>query len=181
MRHLLHHPPKHGSVRPLHYLVELAQSQTLHHQLLFLRRADRAAIQLNLDRPCHYSFSGAIPRISATAAFSRSDSSATIVAFTTLCGFRRPIDFVSTFGTPQAVMTARTAPPAITPVPAGAGFSSTWLDAYSPNTWCGIVVSSTWTLRNPFFAASMPLRMADGTSFALPTPYPTTFADGSPI
>src|SRR5690348_17474697 len=27
----------------------------------------------------------------------------------------------------------------------------------------------------------MPFRMAEGTSFALPTPYPTTFADGSPM
>src|SRR5689334_4672566 len=27
----------------------------------------------------------------------------------------------------------------------------------------------------------MPLRIADGTSLALPTPYPTTLAEGSPI
>src|SRR5947209_4478991 len=37
------------------------------------------------------------------------------------------------------------------------------------------------TLRRLFFAASIPLRIADGTSLALPTPYPTTLAEGSPI
>src|ERR1039458_10443090 len=92
-----------------------------------------------------------------------------MVALTTLCGLRRPIDFVSTLGTPQAVSTARTAPPAITPVPALAGFNNTWLAANTPNTWCGIVVSRMWILRRLFFAASIPLRIADGTSLALPT------------
>src|SRR5690348_4662735 len=170
MRHLLHHPAKYGSVGPLHYLIQLAQSQTLHHQLLLDRRADRAAIQLDFDFAFHYSFSTAMPRISATAARSRSDSRATMVAFTTLCGLRRPIDLVSTLGMPQAVMTARTAPPAITPVPSRAGFNSTCELAKQPSTWCGIVVSGALTLRRAFFAASIPLRMAEGTSFAFPTP-----------
>src|SRR4051794_11483056 len=43
-----------------------------------------------------------------------------------------------------------------------------------------MVFSSKWTLRRFFFAASMPLRIADGTSFALPTPKPTTRAEESP-
>src|SRR6266567_8825091 len=43
-----------------------------------------------------------------------------------------------------------------------------------------MVFSSRWTLRRFFFAASMPLRIADGTSLALPTPNPTTRADESP-
>src|SRR5438552_17676499 len=34
--------------------------------------------------------------------------------------------------------------------------------------------------RRFFLAASIPLRIAEGTSLALPIPYPTTFADGSP-
>src|SRR6266702_619568 len=34
--------------------------------------------------------------------------------------------------------------------------------------------------RRFFFAASIPLRIAEGTSLALPMPYPTTFAAGSP-
>ena len=104
-----------------------------------------------------------------------------MVAFTTLCGLRRPIDLVSTLGMPQAVITARTEPPAITPVPSGAGFSSTCELANSPSTRCGMVWSGALMRRRFFLAASMPLRMADGTSLALPTPYPTTFAEGSPI
>ena len=48
-----------------------------------------------------------------------------MVAFTTLCGLCEPIDLVSTLGIPTAWMTARTGPPAMTPVPSGAGFNST--------------------------------------------------------
>src|ERR1017187_9252754 len=54
--------------------------------------------------------------------------------------------------------------------PAAAGFSSTWLEAYWPSTRWAMVVSSTWTLRRFFLAASIPLRIALGTSLALPTP-----------
>src|ERR1700686_3989142 len=43
-----------------------------------------------------------------------------------------------------------------------------------------MVVPSVWIRRKFFLAASIPLRIADGTSFALPIPYPTTFAAGSP-
>src|SRR5215472_6440763 len=38
-----------------------------------------------------------------------------------------------------------------------------------------------WIRRRFFLAASIPLRIADGTSLALPTPKPTTLAAGSPI
>src|SRR5580698_342037 len=44
-----------------------------------------------------------------------------------------------------------------------------------------MVVPSMWIRRRFFLAASMPLRMAEGTSLALPTPKPTTLAAGSPI
>src|SRR5690348_14269071 len=181
MRNFLDHPPEDRRIRPLHHLVELPQTEPFDNPLMFFGRANRAAHELDFDRPRHHSFSTASPRDSATAFRSRSNSSATIVAFTTLCGLRRPIDFVRTFGMPHAEITARTAPPAITPVPSGAGFNKTCELANWPSTRCGIVVSSTFTLRRLFLAASMPFRMAEGTSFALPTPYPTTFADGSPI
>src|SRR5688572_29249417 len=127
MRNLLYHPPEYRSIRALNYLGQFPQTQTLHYPLVLFGGADRAADKLYSDHAfSHYIFSTAMPRISATAARSRRDSSATMVAFTTLCGLRRPIDFVTTLGIPQAVRTARTAPPAITPVPAGAGFSITW-------------------------------------------------------
>src|SRR5687767_8835509 len=75
---------------------------------------------------------------------------------------------------PHDSTTARTAPPAIRPVPSGAGFSSTLPDPNRPVTWCGIVVPLSGTRIRFFLAASIPFLMADGTSFALPTPKPTT-------
>src|ERR1700693_3856744 len=81
---------------------------------------------------------------------------------------------------PAEVMTARTAPPAITPVPSGAGFRSTLPEPKRPSTMCGIVVCVRFTRTRFFFADSMPLRIACGTSLAFPDPYPTTAALGSP-
>src|SRR5688572_22796235 len=75
---------------------------------------------------------------------------------------------------PQLSTTARTAPPAIRPVPSGAGFSSTAPEPNLPTTWCGMVVPARGTLIRFFLAASMPFLIADGTSLALPTPNPTT-------
>ena len=43
-----------------------------------------------------------------------------------------------------------------------------------PTTMCGIVVPRSGTRIRFFFAASMPFLIADGTSFALPMPKPTT-------
>src|SRR5579864_4414228 len=106
--------------------------------------------------------------------------SASKVALITLCGLVVPIDFVSTFCTPTEVITARTAPPAITPVPSGAGFSSTRPEPNVPSTACGIEVLLRLTRIRFFLADSIPLRIACGTSLALPEPYPTTPADGSP-
>ena len=51
--------------------------------------------------------------------------SPTIVAFTTLIGLRLPSALATTSFTPTASMTARTAPPALTPDPGCAGFMST--------------------------------------------------------
>src|SRR4051812_30895961 len=75
---------------------------------------------------------------------------------------------------PHDSTTARTAPPAMRPVPSGAGFSSTLPEPNLPTTWCGIVVPLSGTRIRLFFAASIPFLIADGTSFALPTPKPTT-------
>src|SRR6187549_3164662 len=74
---------------------------------------------------------------------------------------------------PHASTTARTAPPAMMPVPSGAGFRSTCPAPKRPSTGCGTVVPLSGTRMSDFFAASMPFLMAEGTSFALPTPKPT--------
>src|SRR5579864_7987849 len=77
-----------------------------------------------------YNSSTALPRSAATASRFFSLRRASNVALTTLCGLVVPMDLVSTFCTPAEVITARTAPPAITPVPSGAGFSSTMPEPY---------------------------------------------------
>ena len=71
---------------------------------------------------------------------------------------------------PAASTTARTAPPAITPVPGAAGFISTRPAPASPMVSWGTVVPERVTVIMFFLAASMPLRMASGTSAALPRP-----------
>src|SRR5262245_6763721 len=68
----------------------------------------------------------------------------------------------------------------MTPVPSLAGLSNTSPLPKRPRLWCGIVVPRVWMRRRFFLAASIPLRIAEGTSLALPIPYPTTFAAGSP-
>jgi hypothetical protein len=70
-----------------------------------------------------------------------------IAAFTMLIEFEEPSDLDKMSLIPAHSTSARTAPPAITPVPGAAGLSSTTPAPSSPVTWCGIVVpSSTRTL-----------------------------------
>ena len=73
---------------------------------------------------------------------------------------------------PAAVITARTAPPAMTPVPSEAGLSSTMPEPKRPVTVCGIVkpFSVIGTRTTFFLAASTPFLMAEDTSRALPIP-----------
>src|SRR5687768_10374213 len=114
------------------------------------------------------------PRSLSTLPGSRSSISPWNVARTTLWWLADPIDLVSTFWMPADSTTARTAPPAMMPVPSGAGFSSTWPAPNLPSTGCGTVVPFSGTRIRDFFAASIPFLIAEGTSFALPTPNPTT-------
>ena len=81
---------------------------------------------------------------------------------------------VSTLLMPADSTTARTAPPAMMPVPSGAGLSST---DPAPNRRAPDAESSyplIGTRTSAFLAASIAFLMADGTSFALPMPKPTT-------
>ena len=71
---------------------------------------------------------------------------------------------------PTDSSTARTGPPAMTPVPGAAGFSRTRPAPYTPMIACGIVVPFSEIGCMLFFAISMPFLMAIGTSFALPEP-----------
>ena len=69
---------------------------------------------------------------------------------------------------PASSSTARTPPPAITPVPGEAGFSSTRPAPKMPSVWCVIVEPCFGTRMRFFFARSTPFWIATGTSFALP-------------
>src|SRR5690554_4757590 len=90
-----------------------------------------------------------------------------------LKGLLDPNDLVRMLLSPAASTTARTAPPAITPVPGPAGFSSTWPAPKRPMIVCGSVPFKIGTVNMAFSARSFPLRIASGTSFALPWPTPT--------
>src|SRR5207248_4456454 len=188
MRHFSYHAANCRRVRALDHLIEPGEAKPFDNLLMAHRRANHRA---NIFQPqsaavCwsflgrHHNSSAALPRMLATSSRFFSFLSASNVALITLCGLVVPMDFVSTFCTPAEVITARTAPPAITPVPSGAGFSKTMPEPKRPSTASGMLVCVKFTRTRFFLADSMPLRIACGTSFALPEPYPTTAADGSP-
>ena len=69
---------------------------------------------------------------------------------------------------PASSSTARTPPPAITPVPAEAGLSSTREAEWMPITSWVIVEPCIGTRKRFLRARSTPFWMATGTSLALP-------------
>src|SRR5579859_4584912 len=113
------------------------------------------------------------PRRAAISSGRLSPLSAATVACTTLSALDEPRDRDSTSCTPAHSSTARTGPPAMTPVPGLAGLRSTTPAAASPVTVCGIVPPMRGTRKKCFLAASTPLAMAAGTSLAFPYPTPT--------
>src|SRR5215216_3527799 len=187
MADLENHAARLGRVGQFHRVADAAQAHPFHRLALRLVEPDRAPHQRDLQllrgglRRCLLghdyaptSSASSLPRQRATSAGSFRSISPLNVARTTLCGFAEPSDLVSTFWMPHDSTTARTAPPAMRPVPSGAGLSRTLPEPNLPTTWCGIVVPLSGTRMRLFFAASMPFLIAEGTSFALPTPKPTT-------
>ena len=63
---------------------------------------------------------------------------------------------------PAASRIARAAPPAMTPVPGAAGFSSTRAASCSPMIWWVIVEPASGTAKRFFRASSMPFWIAAG-------------------
>src|SRR5690349_377778 len=113
------------------------------------------------------------PRRWATASGDSRRFRASTVACTMLIAFDEPRLFDSTSWIPAHSRTARTGPPAMTPVPALAGLSSTTPAASSPWTGCGMEAAIRGTLKKCFLASSTPLAIAAGTSLAFPYPTPT--------
>src|ERR1017187_2700577 len=176
MGHLGHHAADRRRVFALDNLVETGKAKPLDDQLVLDRRTDLRAMVLQFDLGgCSfvghdYISSTVLPRSASTSAWLRSWMSASNVSLTTLCGFAKPSDLVSSIGTSTEVFSVPTDLPAITPVPSGAGFSITEPAPKRPSTWCGMVVWVRLILNRFFLAASMPLRIACGTSLALPEP-----------
>ena len=69
---------------------------------------------------------------------------------------------------PASSSTARTPPPAMTPVPGEAGLRNTRPEPNTPVVWCVIVWPCLGTRKRFFLARSTPFWMATGTSLALP-------------
>src|SRR5207244_290120 len=122
-----HHAAHRGRVLEDDRLADALEAEAAQRLALPRTRADRAPAQPNSHHALAHARSSAtlLPRRAATASGSFSWARAAIVARTMLCGLFEPMHFVSTLLMPASSTTARTPPPAITPVPAEAGFSST--------------------------------------------------------
>ncbi len=82
-----------------------------------------------------------------------------------------PSDFDTTSWTPSISNTARIGPPAMMPVPAGAVRITTLPAPWRPFTsWCSVRPSRSGTRIIWRLACSVALRIASGTSRALPLP-----------
>src|SRR5438270_1065428 len=114
-----------------------------------------------------------LPRSSATCWAVFNCWSAASVARTVLMGLLVPCDLVRMSFMPADSMTARIAPPEMTPVPGAAGLSMILADPHLSRTSCGMVVPTIGTVIMLRFATSIPLRIASVTSRALPIPAPT--------
>src|SRR3954453_21263064 len=108
------------------------------------------------------------PRSAAISSGLRRSCRPAIVALTRLIGFWDPSDFERMSWIPASSSTARTPPPAITPVPGEAGLRNPRPDPKMPVVWWVIVEPWRGTRKRFFFARSTPFWIASGTSLALP-------------
>src|SRR5690349_313205 len=124
-----------GDLERAHELVSSAPSTG--------RVPDRSASWSELDSPAPSSprtWLTDSPRSSATSSGVRSDSSPAIVALTRLMGFWEPRLLERMSWIPASSSTARTPPPAMTPVPGAAGLRNTRPAPKMPVVECVIVL-----------------------------------------
>src|SRR4051795_1890459 len=121
------------------------------------------------------------PRRAAISSGRCRSFNAATVACTMLIGLDEPSDLLSTSWMPAHSSTARTGPPAMTPVPGLAGLSRTTPAAFSPWIGCGMVPWMRGTWKKCFLASSTPLAIAAGPSLAMPYPTPTIPSPSPPI
>src|SRR5450759_83438 len=109
-----------------------------------------------------------LPRMRATSSGRRRLLSAFTVALAMLIGLVVPRLLARMSWIPASSSTARTPPPAMTPVPSLAGLSITRAASNSPIVPCVIVVLCLGTVKMFFLASSAALVIASGTSRAFP-------------
>ena len=109
-----------------------------------------------------------LSRSAATSSGRRSALRPATVAATRFTGLEVPSDLLRMSRMPASSSTARTPPPAITPVPSEAGFRNTLPAPERPVTWWVIVVRYLGTRNRFFFASSTAFWIATGTSLAFP-------------
>src|SRR5215204_4002788 len=124
------------------------------------------AAPFSFDRPSTASTES--PRSAAISSGLRRSIRPAIVALTRLIGFCEPSDFDRMSWIPASSSTARTPPPAITPVPGEAGLRKTRPEPNTPVVWWVIVAPWRGTRNRRFLAFSTPFWIASGTSLALP-------------
>jgi hypothetical protein len=95
-----------------------------------------------------------LPLSFATSSADLTDFKALIVAVAIFNFVREPSDLDKMSFTPASSNTARTAPPAITPVPAVAGFKNTLAAPLTPVISCWIVRPSTKGILTIFLLAA---------------------------
>src|SRR5919107_517973 len=184
---MAHHAAELGSVLLCDHVVDPLETKRTQRVTVVLLAAD---VGLDLrDLELRHDYAPAPARARSRAAGATSSSGrprraaissgrcrpfrASTVACTMLIALSEPSDFDRMSWIPAHSSTARTGPPAITPVPGDAGLSSTTPAAFSPWIGCGMVPWIRGTLKKCFLASSTPLAMAAGTSLALPYPTPT--------
>src|SRR3954451_23996485 len=108
------------------------------------------------------------PRVRATSSGRRRRRRPSTVAFSMLIGFVVPRLLARMSWMPPSSSTARTPPPAMTPVPSLAGRRRTRAAPNSPRISCVIVWPCFGTVKRFFFASSTAFEIASGTSRAFP-------------
>src|SRR5215217_2516202 len=142
----VNHPAQLRGIGTLHRLVDAAQAERLQRAALGLVRAV-GRLDLGDQQAAHASTAGSGSTCESSTTFTPSDRPSTaltdrprscaissglrrscrpaIVALTRLIGFCEPSDFDRMSWIPASSSTARTPPPAITPVPGEAGLRNT--------------------------------------------------------
>src|SRR6185437_3615096 len=176
--HAMHHAARLRGVLDLDRMADAAQTQRAQGVHL-LAVGSVAALDLrhlhagsSSAATCASSAASVVPltpaSVSATCSGVRRPCRPATVALTRLIGFCEPSDLERMSWMPASSSTARTPPPAMTPVPGEAGLRKTRPEPKMPVVEWVIVEPCLGTRYRFFLARSTPFWMATGTSLAFP-------------